>query len=113
MTFVPLTENAQMYPHQLHIQYKQSVQRRIMQIVLFVNDAVVEKLLTYYHNRYVLVVDRFFHEPENPTRTLCIFPNPKNPNPKNLKISKPEHDKTRKLKKFQNPKTKIIENVHF
>ena len=47
-------------------------------------------------------------EPENPTRTRSIFPNPKK-----LEILKPKPDKTRKLKKFQYPKAKIIENVHF
>ena len=37
---------------------------------------------------------------------------PEKPEPKNIKILKSEPDKTRKLN-FQNPKEKIIENVHF
>ena len=37
-------------------------------------------------------------EPENPTRTGDIFPNPKNTNWKNLKIFKPEIRKIQSLK---------------
>ena len=42
-------------------------------------------------------------EPENPTRTRSIFPNPENPNLKNLKILKPKPDETPKLKKISKP----------
>ena len=43
-----------------------------------------------------------------------VYLNPKYfSKPKKIKILKPEPDKTRLLKKFQNPKEKIIENVQF
>ena len=49
-------------------------------------------------------------EPENPTQTGDIFPDPKNPNPKNLKISKPEPDKVWKCRKLKTPNQKLVKN---
>ena len=70
-------------------------------------------ILAYCIYLFIISNGSSLPKPESPTQTQSIFKNPKNQMPKNLKIQKPEPDKTCKLKKFHNLKAEIIDNVHF